>query len=95
MTSISKDEVARLATLSNVTLASDEIDDLTYDLQGILEYIQQLNELNTEGVEPTYQVTALENVSREDEVKEGVSREDLLALAPDQKDNQVKVPKVL
>lgn len=95
MTSISKDEVARLATLSNVTLANDEIDDLTADLQGILEYIQQLNELDVEGVEPTYQVTGLENVGRDDEVKVGVSREDLLALAPDQKDNQVKVPKVL
>lgn len=95
MTSISKDEVARLAILSNVTLANDEIDDLTADLQGILEYIQQLNELDVEGVEPTYQVTGLENVGRDDEVKAGVSREDLLALAPDQKDNQVKVPKVL
>ena len=95
MTSISKEEVAKLATLSNVTLQNDEIDGMTKDLQTILEYIKQLDELDTEGVEPTYQVTALENGGRDDEVKEGVERSSLLALAPDQKAYHVKVPKVL
>lgn len=95
MTSISKEDVAKLATLSNVTLQDDEIDGMTRDLQAILQYIEQLDELNTEAVEPTYQVTGLESVYREDTVETGVSREALLALAPDQKDEQVKVPKVL
>ena len=55
-----------------------------------------LAELDTTGVEPTYQVNGLQNVFREDVVDQGaVTREALLAIAPDTADNQVKVPKVL
>jgi aspartyl-tRNA(Asn)/glutamyl-tRNA(Gln) amidotransferase subunit C len=96
MTQISRDAVLRLAQLSSLTLTDDEIEDLQADLQNILTYIDQLKELDTSGVEPTYQVTGLENVWREDVAKASqVSREDLLALAPEQQDNQIKVPKVL
>ena len=52
-------------------------------------------ELDTSGVEPTYQVTGLENVWREDEVQSGISRDELLELAPEKQNNQVKVPQVL
>jgi aspartyl-tRNA(Asn)/glutamyl-tRNA(Gln) amidotransferase subunit C len=96
MTQISRDAVLRLAQLSSLTLTDDEIEGLQADLQNILTYIDQLKELDTSGVEPTYQVTGLENVWREDVAKASqVSREDLLALAPEQQDNQIKVPKVL
>ena len=54
-----------------------------------------LDELDTDGVEPTFQLTGLQNVWREDEVKQNLTREQLLALAPESEDNQVKVPKVL
>ena len=59
------------------------------------DLIEQLGELDTSGVEPTYQVTGLENVWREDEVKPGISRDELLELAPEKQNNQVKVPQVL
>lgn len=95
MTTISKDDVAKLATLSNVTLQADELEGLAGDIEAILQYIAQLDELDTEGVEPTYQVTGLENVGRKDEVKTGVAPDALLALAPETQDHQVKVPKVL
>lgn len=95
MTKITIDDVQHLADLSSLRLADDEAKSLQGDLERIIKYIEQLGELDTTGVEPTYQVTGLENVWRDDEISEGVSREDLLDLAPDSQDNQVKVPKVL
>ncbi len=96
MTQISHDDVLKLATLSSLQLSDDEAKDLQTDLRAILGYVEQLNELDTDGVIPAYQVTGLRNVLREDIVEQGqVSREALLALAPEQKDDQIKVPKVL
>lgn len=96
MTVITKDDVLHLAQLSSLQLADDEIDALKDDLENIVGYIEQLSELDTKGIHPTYQVTGLTNVWREDEVDDGgIGREALLALAPEHTDNQVKVPKVL
>lgn len=96
MTQISRDDVLHLAQLSSLQLADDEIDGLRADISNILGYVEQLNELNTEGVEPTYQVTGLSNVWREDKVVNyGITREELLARAPETVDFQIKVPKVL
>jgi aspartyl-tRNA(Asn)/glutamyl-tRNA(Gln) amidotransferase subunit C len=96
MTQISKDDVQYLAQLSNLQLADDEVASLQGDLEHILGYIDQLSELDTEGVEPTYQVTDLETVWREDVVDNyGVDKEVLLALAPERVGDQIKVPKVL
>jgi aspartyl-tRNA(Asn)/glutamyl-tRNA(Gln) amidotransferase subunit C len=96
MTDVSRNDVAQLATLSSLQLGDDEIDGLQQDIAAILTYVQQLAELDTEGVEPTYQVTDLENVWREDAViDEQTTREQLLALAPESAEHQIKVPKVL
>lgn len=96
MTQISRDDVQRLAQLSSLALTDNEIDSLQVDIGNILGYIQQLGELDTTGVEPTYQVTGLHNVWREDKVDDyGINRDELLALAPESKDGQIKVPKVL
>ena len=96
MSTITTDDVRHLAQFSNLQLAADEVENLRGDLENILGYIEQLGELDTTGVEPTYQVTGLENVWRDDEVQDaGVSREQLLELAPERVDNSVKVPKVL
>lgn len=96
MTDVSRNDVAQLATLSSLQLSDDEIDNLQQDIAAILTYVQQLAELDTEGVEPTYQVTDLENVWRDDAViDEQTTREQLLALAPESTEHQIKVPKVL
>lgn len=95
MTNISTNDIQHLASLSSLALADDEVDGLRQDLENIIGYIEQLGELDTSGVEPTYQVTGLANVWREDEVQPGVSREALLNLAPKKQNNQVKVPQVL
>lgn len=96
MTDISTDDVHHLAQLSSLQLDDHEAEALRVDLGNILGYIDQLSELDTEGVEPTYQVTDLQNVWRDDVVDNyGLGRDELLALAPAADNNQIKVPKVL
>lgn len=96
MTQITLTDVQRLARLSSLQLDDSEAESLRVDLENILGYIQQLSELDTEGVEPTYQVTDLQNVWRSDEVDDyGITQEQLLALAPAAEKDQIKVPKVL
>ena len=96
MSTITTDDVRHLAQLSNLQLGDDEIAGLQTDLENILNYIDQLGQLDTTGIEPTYQVTGLENMWRDDvAVQSEVSRGQLLALAPEQQDNSVKVPQVL
>lgn len=96
MTQISRDDVQHLAQLSSLQLSDDETEALQKDIQNILKYIEQLGSLDTSGVEPTYQVTGLSNIWREDKIIDyGVDREALLTLAPDRTGDQVKVPKVL
>jgi aspartyl-tRNA(Asn)/glutamyl-tRNA(Gln) amidotransferase subunit C len=96
MSTITTDDVHRLAHLSSLQLSDEETDALRADLENIVSYIEQLGQLDTSGLEPTYQVTGLENVFRTDEVGDSlVSRERLLDLAPETADNSIKVPKVL
>lgn len=93
---IKREDILHLAALSDFALSEAEIESLQSDLQGIISYISQLNELNVDGIEPTYQAIEMENVWRPDVViPQDASREQLLALAKETKDNQVKVPKVL
>ena len=93
---ITREDIVHLADLSDFALSDAEIDSLGSDLKGIIGYISQLEELDTADIEPTYQVFEMENVWRSDEViPQDANREQLLALAKDEKDNQVKVPKVL
>lgn len=96
MARISKDEVVHLASLSNISLTDDEVESMQADLESILEYVGTLAGLDTNGVEPTYQLNNPENVDRADTVIDySVPREALLAVAPEQKDDQIKVPKVI
>ncbi|AGL61787.1 putative Aspartyl/glutamyl-tRNA(Asn/Gln) amidotransferase subunit C [Candidatus Saccharimonas aalborgensis] len=96
MSTITTDDVRHLAQLSNLQLSDDELAALQVDLENILNYVHQLSELDTSNVEPTYQVSGLENVWRDDVVRQGAAdREALLALAPEQADHSVKVPQVL
>ena len=96
MSTITNDDVRHLAQLSSLQMSGPEVKSIRADIEGIINYIGQLDELDTDGVEPTYQVTGLQNVWRDDEIIDSsVSRQQLLALAAKQSDNCVKVPKVL
>ncbi len=93
--SVSLDEVRHLAALSEINLNDDELTSLTTDIDNIVDYINQLDELDTDNVEPTFQLTGLHNIWREDTIEPQLPREKLLELAPAAENNQVKVPKVL
>lgn len=93
---VKREDIEHLAELSKFGLDEAQISSLQGDLQNIITYISELDELDTEGIEPTYQVFEMENVWRKDEIKpQEASREELLALAPESLDDQIKVPKVL
>ncbi len=93
---ITEKDIDHLAMLSNFSLSEAEKSSLRQDLQNIIGYISQLDELDVSGVEPTYQVFEMENIWREDKIlPQEADREALLSLAPDMTDNQIKVPKVL
>lgn len=85
-----------LARLSSIELTDEEAVSLRADIQEILGYVEQLSDLDTSGVEPTYQVTGLQNVFRADTVSDSnVSGLQLVAMAAETTEDQVKVPKVL
>lgn len=93
---ITREDVLHLAVLSNITLDEKQIEPLMKDLDNIVNYISQLDELDTEGIEPTYQCFNMQNVWREDIIEEfEANREDLLSLTVENEDHQIKVPKVL
>lgn len=96
MSSISISDVKRLADLSALRITDEEATALLGQLNEILSFVEQLNEVDTSGLEPTYQVTGLENVMREDKVIDyGLDRDALLKNAPDSQDGQIKVKRVL
>lgn len=93
---INREEIRHLASLSNFSVSDKEADVLVKDLQSILNYVSELNNLDTSGVEPTFQVFEMKNVFRPDELEqEEADREALLALTRESEDHQIKVPKVL
>ena len=88
--------IKHLAQLSNFSMSDKQAERLTGDLKNIINYISELDKLDTDGIEPTYQVFEMENVWRDDEIlPQDANREQLLALTKEEKDHQIKVPKVL
>lgn len=82
-----KIDVKKVAKLANLPLTSDEEEKYSEQLSKILDYVEQLNKVDTEGVEPTFNVTELSNVMRKDEVGDcTISQEDVLSNASAKKD---------
>lgn len=92
---ISKKEVEHIADLARLKLSEKEKVKFQKELGKILEYIDQLKELDVENVQPTSQVVRMENVLREDKVKPSLSQEEALSNAPDKEDGFFKVPRVI
>lgn len=92
---IDKDTVKHVAHLARLSMSEEEVDLFTKDLDAIIQYAEQLNEVNTENIEPTTHVLDLKNVMRKDEAKKWLSQEEALKNAPDKKDGQIKVPSIL
>jgi len=97
MPKITKEQVAKIAKLARLKLTDKELEMFTGQLGDILEYMEVLDEVDTEGVEPTSQVTGLTNVMREDEVESDFcTKDELLDCSPlPVERGQIKVKKVL
>jgi len=92
---VTKKEVEQIAELARLQLDESELEDYTIQLNKILEYVEKLNELDTEKVKPLSHPIEGENVFREDIVKPSVDREEALKNAPSKDDEYFKVPKVI
>lgn len=88
-------EVEHVALLARLELNETEKQLFAEQLSSILEYVDKLNELDTEGVEPLAHILPVYNVFRQDEIKPGSPREEILANAPLVEDGQYKVPKIM
>ncbi|WLR42287.1 Asp-tRNA(Asn)/Glu-tRNA(Gln) amidotransferase subunit GatC [Bacillus carboniphilus] len=95
MTSISKDQVKHVAHLARLAVTEEEAEMFTKQLDAIIDFAEQLNELDTTNVEPTHHVLNMKNILREDKPKEGLPLEEVLKNAPDHQDGQIKVPSIL
>lgn len=93
---ITKKIVNHAADLSRISLEGDDAEEFQVQLSRILEYITQLNEVDTEDTLPTSHVLlSMKNVFREDTVMESFSLEEALSNAPAKKGNFFKVPKII
>ena len=89
-------DIQKVARLSRIDLTEKELEQMTSEVSSILEFVDTLQAVETEGIEETSQVTGLQDVWREDEVKNcEIPRESLLANAPEVQDGYIKVKKVL
>ncbi len=87
-------DVEHVAKLARLELSEEEKVKFSKQLGDILKYVEQMNEVNTEGVEPMNHAMEFYNVMREDVVKYENTREELMANAPEQEEDFFKVPKI-
>ena len=92
---ISGELISYLEELGRIRLTAEEKIKTEKDLGAILGYMDKLNELDTEGVEPLSHAFPFTNVFREDAVTNGDRREEILSNAPDRKNGCFKVPKAV
>jgi aspartyl-tRNA(Asn)/glutamyl-tRNA(Gln) amidotransferase subunit C len=92
---ISRDQVEHIADLARLELSDAETQQLQTDLSRILEYVEQLSELDTDDVPPTAHVVVQEDVLRDDVVRPSLPTEDVLANAPNAEDGFFRVHAVL
>lgn len=92
---ITQETVQYVAALAKLSVSEEEQQKIAVDLDRILDYIETMNELDTEGVEPMSHVLPVKNVFREDVVVNEDNRTELLKNAPKQKDGSFAVPKTV
>ncbi len=92
---LDKDTVRKIATLARVKVAEDSLESLAGELNNILGWVEQLSEVDTEGVEPMTSVVAADLIQRADTVTDGGKVEEIIANAPEEAQRFFVVPKVI
>ncbi len=93
--SVKKEDVQKIAKLARLEFNDEELANYTNEMNSILGYMEKLNELDTQNVEPLSHPIENTNVFREDVLQESTKREDALKNAPDSTSEHFKVPKVI
>ena len=92
---ITREDVDHIGWLATIKVAEEEKDDFVAQFNSVLDYFHQLDELDTEDVEPTYRVVELVNVFREDETAESLPKEEALRNAPRREKDYFKSPRIV
>jgi aspartyl-tRNA(Asn)/glutamyl-tRNA(Gln) amidotransferase subunit C len=92
---ITHKDVEHVAKLARLELSAEEQEQFTEQLNAILSYAEKLNELDTEHIQPTTHVLKLVNVMREDVTRASLTIEQVMRNAPEEEDDQFRVPAVL
>jgi aspartyl-tRNA(Asn)/glutamyl-tRNA(Gln) amidotransferase subunit C len=96
MAKLSQEDVLKLAKLARLHLYEQDLPRYQKEISAILDYVEQLQKVDVDALEPTYQVTGLTNIMRPDKVKDyGATPQELLKNAPATKDGHIKVHRVL
>ena len=96
MSKLTREEVLRLAQLARLALSDDEVEEFRKELSEILQYVEQLQQVDISGLKPTNQVTGLTNVTRDDKVRDyGYKAKDLLKNVPEVQDDMIKVNRMV
>lgn len=100
MTKVTKEQLERTADLVRIALTEEETEHFTNELNDFLNFADQLNELDTENVQPTthgadIKASAANNVMRKDEPQNWMTQEEVLKNAPDAAEGQIRVPSIL
>ena len=93
--SIDKDTVKHISKLARISLQEKKIDNLSKDLTSIMKFIEKLNKINTEEIKPLTSIIEASLKSRNDEIKDGNIREQILKNSPENNDEFFVVPKVI
>ena len=92
---ITREEVIHVANLARLDVDKTLIDKFALQIGKILEYVDSLKRVDTEGVQPTSHAISMTNAFREDDEKESFDRDSVLANAPEKEDGNFVVPKVI
>ncbi len=93
--SLDKDTVKHISKLARISLNDKKIDSLSKDLSSIIKFIERLNKLNTDNVKPLTSIIDASLKSREDEIRDGKIRDQILKNSPENNDEFFVVPKVV
>lgn len=92
---LNKEDVRYIASLARIYVSHEELDGFTENLENIISYVGQLNELDVTNIEPTSHVLHLKNVYRTDEVKPSLSQQEALKFSIESHQGSFKVPRVI
>lgn len=95
MADLTREDILKLARLSKLELTEEQIDRFQTEIQSIVKYVEHLQSVDVEGLEPTNQVTGLVNVTRPDKIAPTANRSALLKNLPKEESDHIKVKRMI